>query len=198
MATATITCPECDANLRLAKMPAPGKKIRCPKCSAAIAVPEDADTDAPVSRGIQEKSRPTAPAKARPERDAIIGKNGNGRISPKPIPKAVALPRDDEDDDDREQRRRAKRSKRAKESSNTPVIMGAVGAGILVIIIGGVGAWFAFGGSSKGSSSSGSDVASKDSSSRDGSSANDRSSRSSPDGGKGSSGPVRLPPRDRG
>ena len=55
MATATITCPQCDANLRFSNAPAPGKKIRCPKCSSVILMPDDDDPDA--DRRVQEKPR---------------------------------------------------------------------------------------------------------------------------------------------
>jgi hypothetical protein len=59
---AILTCPECDATLKLAAEPAPGKKVKCPKCEA-IFEPEGAET-----RRVSAE-RPVAPARRRPEDD---------------------------------------------------------------------------------------------------------------------------------
>jgi predicted Zn finger-like uncharacterized protein len=61
MAT-VLTCPECDASLKLAARPAPGKKVRCPKCETIFA-PEDADA------GRLSAERPAAPVRSRPAGD---------------------------------------------------------------------------------------------------------------------------------
>jgi hypothetical protein len=53
-----LSCPECDATLKLAAPPPEGKKVKCPKCEAVF-VPETAEARR-VSAG-----RPVAPARPR-------------------------------------------------------------------------------------------------------------------------------------
>lgn len=76
-----ITCPECESTLKLAKAPAPGKKIKCPKCEVLFPAPAAEPADAPE----EDPDRPvkTAARKA---------------TGPKPKPKASAVKPDDDDD----------------------------------------------------------------------------------------------------
>ena len=55
-----ITCPECETVLRPAKAPAPGKKVKCPKCGTMFAVEEDDAEEAP-----KKAKAPPAPAAAK-------------------------------------------------------------------------------------------------------------------------------------
>ena len=59
-----IECTECGAKLKVAALPAPGKKIRCPKCGAAAPVPD------------------LIPSEEVPVVDAVV-------VPPKPKPKPV-------------------------------------------------------------------------------------------------------------
>jgi hypothetical protein len=86
MAT-VLTCPECDASLKLKAPPAPGKKIRCPKCEAIFAPPDDGDDRVSAERPAA-KSRPrpvpededdTREAR-RPRRPAPKQKGGKGLL----------------------------------------------------------------------------------------------------------------------
>lgn len=80
MPATKLTCPECDATLNPSKPPAPGKKVRCPRCKEIFVVPEpDAE-----SRG---KSR--TQAKAQPKKKTV---------PTKPKPEKKKRPMDDEDD----------------------------------------------------------------------------------------------------
>jgi hypothetical protein len=75
-----LTCPECDATLKLAAPPPQGKKVKCPKC-AAVFLPEA------VEERRLSADRPVAPARSR-SRPA----------------------HDDDDEDDRPRRPRRKKS----------------------------------------------------------------------------------------
>jgi Zn-finger nucleic acid-binding protein len=75
-----LTCPECDATLKLAAPPPEGKKVKCPKC-AAVFLPET------VEERRLSADRPVAPARPR-SRPAY----------------------DDDDEDDRPRRPRRKKS----------------------------------------------------------------------------------------
>src|SRR5262245_65075088 len=67
--TVRITCPDCDATLKLAKAPAPGKKVKCPKCEALF-VPSDEekaeadDPDRPVKTAARKAKGPKPKPKA--------------------------------------------------------------------------------------------------------------------------------------
>ena len=54
MAVSRVTCPDCEAVLKLAKAVEVGKKIRCPECQSVITV---ADEEAPAAKA---KAKPTA------------------------------------------------------------------------------------------------------------------------------------------
>jgi predicted Zn finger-like uncharacterized protein len=45
MATFLVTCPSCSAGLRLAKAPAAGNKLKCPKCGEVFAADEDQEEE---------------------------------------------------------------------------------------------------------------------------------------------------------
>jgi predicted Zn finger-like uncharacterized protein len=51
MATINVTCPECQANLKIPDIIAPGKKIRCPKCKATFVLPVEEEAIAPAAMG---------------------------------------------------------------------------------------------------------------------------------------------------
>ena len=80
----TVSCSECGTNLK-APDNAAGRKVKCPKCSAVIAVPADAVEDN-ISSAPPSRTSPAAP----------------------PLP-ARRPPRDDYEDDDRQSGRRPDR-----------------------------------------------------------------------------------------
>jgi hypothetical protein len=57
-----VTCPECQARLVLAP-PAPGNKLRCPKCEAIFAPPKSAWADSSATRRSDRPHRRPPPGK---------------------------------------------------------------------------------------------------------------------------------------
>jgi mono/diheme cytochrome c family protein len=110
MVTKSIECPSCEARLKVAGTLPAGKKIKCPKCDSAFAVPEDEDE--PV--------------------EAIA-------VSPARKRKAAPPPEDDNFDDDEveERRPRRPRKKPKKAKSNVALFVG-LGVGAVVLLTGGV------------------------------------------------------------
>ncbi len=78
---AKLQCPECDAVLNPSKPPAPGKKVKCPRCKEIFVVPEE---ERP--RAVKKK-KVAAPKKKAPA------------PKPKPAPKKKAIPDDDDESD---------------------------------------------------------------------------------------------------
>lgn len=109
MLTRRLTCPACNAGLKVAATLEPGKKIRCPKCEEPFRVPDEDDDDEPV-RAVTAKPR-----------------------------KAAAPPPDDEDyDDEPEEKPRPKKRRPAKkQESNSGVLILALCLGGLAIVGGG-------------------------------------------------------------
>src|SRR6266498_3345416 len=88
-----LTCPECEKTLTLAKAPAPGKKVRCPRCQAVFAVPEtdgdveEAEASAPKQKAAIKKNAPAKPA---------------AKSAPKPAPPPPSEPKKPSLDEDEE------------------------------------------------------------------------------------------------
>jgi len=80
MAAVRVTCPECEAVLKLAAAPTPGKKLKCPKCENVFAPPANGEEE-------DDPDRPVKTAARKP-------------MAPKPKPKAAAAPKKVEDDDE--------------------------------------------------------------------------------------------------
>lgn len=123
-----FTCPECDALLRPAKIIAPGKKIRCPKCQTVFATSEEEDQDELPARKQGDCIRVKKPLAAR---------------------KRVV----DEDEDEEEDRPLPKRKRplSKQKSSSVGLIVGLIAGGVVLLVVaGGFGAW-AMGWFSKGS-----------------------------------------------
>src|SRR5687767_4500198 len=64
-----MTCPECDAPIRLSSDHPAGKKVRCPECDALVRPPADDADDAPVRRSSRRDD-----ADDRPRRSGSRGK----------------------------------------------------------------------------------------------------------------------------
>lgn len=120
-----ITCSSCNKKLQ-APDSAVGKKVRCPACSAKIAVPVPEDLVEPIDDLVESDedtgitSRPTAPNK-KSARDETESEEDTGITSePAPAKKKVAWDdkeseeeeRDEVDEEDFEERRRRKRKRR--------------------------------------------------------------------------------------
>ena len=119
MVTKSIACPSCEVRLKIAATLPVGKKIKCPKCEKAFAVPDD-DEDEVVD------AEPVAP-----------------------IRKAKAPPPPDDDYDDEEEeecpvaRRPKSKGKKAKKSGGNGLLIGlGVGAFLLLFAGGGAAAFF--------------------------------------------------------
>ena len=104
-----LTCPECDAVLKMANAMPAGKKVKCPKCEAVFPVP------------AEEEETPPAKVKHRPA----------------PVEDAADAPLPDEDDDERRPRRRRKKDK-SKEEKRGPsgLVIGLAIAGIVLLVLG--------------------------------------------------------------
>jgi S1-C subfamily serine protease len=68
----TLTCPGCDAVLRLGTTPEPGARFKCPKCGNIVAAPTQATVVAPVR---------VAPPVARPAASPPIRRRRQGGLS---------------------------------------------------------------------------------------------------------------------
>src|SRR5262245_35636542 len=89
MKSAALRCPSCETPLRLAVSPAPGQKIRCPKCKGVFAVPKPEPEVVAAAELVEEEE----------EDEAITDRPRKGRTGHK----AVLRKRDrDEDEDDEE------------------------------------------------------------------------------------------------
>lgn len=120
MAAVRVTCTECDATLKLASAPPPGKKVKCPKCKALFVPPveeedEDAeDVDRPVKTAARQatgpKPKPKAAVKPAPEpekkKDDDDDDSGGTYAlleTDEPKPKKREKDADDDDDDEDEE-----------------------------------------------------------------------------------------------
>ncbi len=52
----TVTCTECGAKLKVAALPPPGKKMRCPKCQAAFLPEQPLPDEDEEEEGLSAKS----------------------------------------------------------------------------------------------------------------------------------------------
>jgi hypothetical protein len=152
MLATTVTCPECDAVLRLANAVAPGKKLRCPKCKTIFAVPENEEEERPAT-SIREKPRTKLPAKRREEvadDDEPADNYSTARQSVrKPRAEDDYAPRgksrDGEDEEDEEAPRRTKKAgkkKKKEEQNNKGLLIGLIAGGVALLLgLFAVGAW---------------------------------------------------------
>src|SRR5579859_1310792 len=99
-----ITCPECDAKLKMnAPIPA-GKKVKCPKCSTSFAPASDEPEEEPAPRAGKEAGITAAPKAKR-----LAGRSDDEDDD---RPRRRKSADDDEDiEDDRPQRSRKKKRK---------------------------------------------------------------------------------------
>src|ERR1051326_1012441 len=169
MASAILTCPECDAKLKLANPPQAGKSYRCPKCSATIVHEGDDDEATEAEEAVVVKRGPKV-AKAIPAKESI-----SSRAPKKAVAKAAVRRRDDDDEDDDDDDESEGGSKK------TILLVSLIGVAAL-LVVGGAVAAIAIVMSNKSSSSD--SVASRSSES---SGAGSGSSTSSPGGPGGSS-----------
>jgi hypothetical protein len=113
-----LICPTCTANLKLAGVIPPGKKIKCPRCNTVFTTPEP-PPPAPVA--VRPKPAPTAAARPKP-------------------PAVVAA---DDEADDYEDRPRKKLSKKKKNQGSGALVYALIGV-LAVVLLGGagVGVWW--------------------------------------------------------
>lgn len=123
-----------------------GKKVKCPKCAAAVPVPA-AESD----NGFEVVDEAPAPvnkppvAKALPlPKPAVVEAEVVDPPKPKYKPRVVEDDSEDEDDD----RPRKKAAKKGRKKGPPVVLLAAVGGGVLLFGILAVGGYFLFGGKS--------------------------------------------------
>jgi mono/diheme cytochrome c family protein len=107
MLTRKFPCPSCGVGLKVAESLPDGKKIDCPKCGVGFRVP-DADDPSPAPTAVSARPRKAAPP-----------------------------PEEDEDLEQEVERRPApgkRRKKRKKAASNTPLILGLVIGGAVLLV----------------------------------------------------------------
>jgi thiol-disulfide isomerase/thioredoxin len=131
MLATKFTCPACGAVLKMSAAPAPGKKIKCPECEEIFS---PAESDGPRSKG-NGAARSNPDTRARGEENITTGKS-------KQHPRPVVSPADDEDEDSPRPRKRRKKVKQA--GLNPAILWGSIGAGALILLVGGIALAFAF------------------------------------------------------
>jgi mono/diheme cytochrome c family protein len=92
MSTRKLPCPACAATLQIAASLAPGKKIRCPKCSEVF-IPSTEDEDSPQRTAIRSRKRivPVDEDEAEEERPASRKKQRKPVKKPaSPLPWLIA------------------------------------------------------------------------------------------------------------
>jgi predicted Zn finger-like uncharacterized protein len=102
-----ITCPECDATLKLAKAPAPGKKVKCPKCEALFVPSSEKDAADDPDRPVKTAARKATGPKPKPKAAAVKPEakhdddDDDGRSTYAVIEEDKPKEEDDDDDDDK-------------------------------------------------------------------------------------------------
>jgi hypothetical protein len=118
-----VACPDCAQKLKLTDDLAPGKRIKCPKCSTVFR---------PSDMAVRvEKSA----ARPKPSSDQIEVVEVVGDRPASPAGKSrTRRPRDDEDQDDEDFERRPRKRKKKKKSSHFGLILGlSIGGGVLLV-----------------------------------------------------------------
>jgi hypothetical protein len=106
MADSTFTCPECDTALRGAEKVPPGKKVKCPSCSAIFIMPEQKKLE--TSSAISDKPLPSAPGRR-------FGNDADERDDEAPRSKRKS--RDDEDEETPRRRDRVRDDAEAEDEA---------------------------------------------------------------------------------
>lgn len=122
MSAIKVSCPACKVSLRLAALPAAGKKIRCPKCSEVFAPQAPEEPEAVEEAVTEADDAPPPPRKAAAKAKPPI----DDEDEEKPRRRRAA----DEDEDDRPKKKKAKQS-----SSPLVLILGGV---VGLLFLGGV------------------------------------------------------------
>lgn len=105
MADRIVSCPECDARLRI---PPDKVAVRCPKCKAAVRLPQREDDD-------EEMETPS------------LSRRSSRSSGPPPPPPLRSRRREDDDEDDRPTRKKRKRQD-DDDQGEGPWVIAAVGA----------------------------------------------------------------------
>ncbi len=134
-----MTCPACQASLKLAKPGLAGKLIRCPKCTKTVRVPAEEEED------LEEASPPPKKqvAAKKPAR-AAVAEDEEEEAPARPAKKASAAKkpvnrRDEDEEDDEEEDRPRKKGKKGKQSRDDEAGSGMtrnlIGGGVLLILL---------------------------------------------------------------
>lgn len=125
MLSKSVSCPSCEASLKLTGTPPAGKKIRCPKCQTPFLpdVEEEVEEVVEAMPDEEEDDRPVRKARPRLADDE------------RPAPRKARRPADDDEDDegDRPAPRKAKKKRPQPAGGSAALAIGLVVAGLLVI-----------------------------------------------------------------
>ena len=105
-----VHCPECNAKLN-APDSAAGKTVTCPKCKEAMVIPE-------IEEEAEEEAAP--PKRTKAEDKPVVKKK-----------KAVV--EDDDDEEEERPRKKKKGKKKTAKSGLSPVLIGAIAGGVLLL-----------------------------------------------------------------
>jgi mono/diheme cytochrome c family protein/uncharacterized protein YbaR (Trm112 family) len=146
MLTKKLACPSCHVHLKVANTLPPGKLIKCPKCGKGFPVPDDSaeipaplpdSEDGTVPFKIEAQSISAEKAKELPSKTKGVAKR-----------RRVAPPtEEDQEFDDEPKKRRVppkRRNRQKNTSSNAPMVVGLVIAGVVLIVGAGVALLFVF------------------------------------------------------
>jgi uncharacterized protein (TIGR03067 family) len=146
MPITTVTCPDCQATLKIPDTIAPGKKIRCPKCKTPFAIPaqeEEAVGVKPAVARPKAASPPKAPPHDQADEEDEIDLPPRRKAPPKrekddeedePRPARKAAQKHDED----EYRPTRKKSKNGKKGQQSPVLLWSLIIGGALVLGGGI------------------------------------------------------------
>ena len=131
---ASITCTNCGAVLKTQNPIAPGKKVKCPKCSEAFVV--QAEEPEPE---IPKKKKPVPEPEPEDDEDGGAFKNMDDAVdeSPKPKKRGKTSAEDDEDADEDAEDGDEKPAKKKKSNKTLYIILGVVASLLLCCMCGG-------------------------------------------------------------
>jgi hypothetical protein len=124
-----LTCTDCEAKLRLRSTPAPGARVRCPRCATVFA-PDEEELARPTA--ITRKPAPKPVRRADPDEEED---GRRGAIARKPTARARPLRRPDREDDfDEDDRPRRKKKRRVRKEGNPALFWGlTIGGSVLAL-----------------------------------------------------------------
>ncbi len=153
MPSQTVTCPACETNLKIPDTIPPGKKIRCPRCSAIFVVQPEEE---PLEEAVQPRPGPArsaapkpapAPRKARSRRDEEDEEDDRRAVddeeavTSRPARKS-ARARDDWEDEEEDDRPAPRKGRREPARQNNALVLWGFIGGLILVLGGGAAAMY--------------------------------------------------------